>query len=138
MNKISRSNLDGDDGAVVGVFPMKEVGLEFLEENNAWGFVRLGREFEYVAMYVSGKIREVKYFATVQDTVPAEEAKLVRPIGEYVEIGRVSGDKKLIRFKEGSLYEFENPIPFETKYPLSHRYTTFEALKTADTTDDLL
>jgi predicted type IV restriction endonuclease len=135
---ISRSEIEGDDGAKVAVFPTKESGLPFLKENNAWGFVRVGSEFEYVAMYVTGEIRQVRYFAAVEDVVPPEEAELSRPIEEYADGAKIAEDKMVIRFKPDSLYELEDPVSFETKYPQGLRYTTLGALRTADTTDDML
>jgi len=135
---ISRSEIKGDDDAKVAVFPTQESGLPFLKENNAWGFVRVGSEFEYVAMYVTGNVRQVKYFATVKDVVPPEEADLSRPIEEYADGAKIAEDKMVIRFEPDSLYELADPVPFETKYPQGLRYTTLGALRTAETTDDML
>ncbi|MFB6170012.1 MAG: type I restriction endonuclease [Haloarculaceae archaeon] len=137
-DRIRRSEIDGDDDAKVAVFPTKESGLLFLKENNAWGFVRVGSEFEYVAMYVTGDVRQVKYLATVRDVVPPEEAELSRPIEEYADGAKIAEDKMVIRFKPGSLYQLEDPVPYETKYPQGLRYTTLGALRTAETTDDML
>jgi hypothetical protein len=69
VGKIRRAEIDGDDETQVAVFPTKESGVPFLKENNAWGFVRVASEFEYVAMYVTGDIRQVKYIAKVRDVV---------------------------------------------------------------------
>jgi len=135
---ISRSEIKGDDDAKVAVFPTQESGLPFLKENNAWGFVRVGSEFEYVAMYVTGNVRQVKYFATVKDVVPPEEADLSRPIEEYADGAKIAEDKMVIRFEPDSLYELADPVPFETKYPQGLRYTTLGALRTAETTDEML
>lgn len=136
--RIRRAEVDGDEEAKVAVFPTKESGLPFLKENNAWGFVRVGSEFEYVAMYVTGDVRQVKYFATVRDVVPPEEAELSRPIEEYADGAKIADDKMVIRFEPESLYELEDPVPYETKYPQGLRYTTLGALRTAETTDDML
>lgn len=53
VGTIKRSEIQGDDDAKVAVFPTRPSGLPFLMENNAWGFVRIGTEFDYVAMYVA-------------------------------------------------------------------------------------
>ncbi|QKY21203.1 type I restriction enzyme HsdR N-terminal domain-containing protein [Halolamina sp. CBA1230] len=135
---IRRTEIGGNDDAKVAVFPTKESGLPFLKENNAWGFVRVGSEFEYVAMYVTGDVRQVKYFATVKDVVPPEEAELSRPIEEYADGAKIAEDKMVIRFEPESLYELEDPVPYETKYPQGLRYTTLGALRSAQTTDDML
>ncbi len=138
VGKISRAEIDGNDDAKVAVFPTKESGLPFLKENNAWGFVRVGSEFEYVAMYVTGDVRQVKYFAKVKDVVPPDEADLERPALSYVERDEIGEGKMIVRFEPESLYELEDPVPYETKYPQSLQYTTLGALRTAETTDDML
>ncbi len=138
IDTIRRADIKGDDDAKVAVFPTRESGLPFLKENNAWGFVRVGSEFEYVAMYVTGDVRQVKYAAKVKDIVPPNEADLKRPPLSYVDRNEIDEGKMVVRFEPGSLYELADPIPFETKYPQSHRYTTLGALRTAETTDDML
>lgn len=136
--KIARNEIEGDDDARLAVFPTKESGIPFLIENEAWGFVRIGSEFDYVAMYVSGNVREVKYFAKVQDIVEPDNAELAREPEEYQGGARIAEGKKVIRFEPGSLYEFEDPVPYETAYPQSLQYSTLGALRTAETTDDML
>jgi hypothetical protein len=74
----------------------------------------------------------------VKDAVSPEEAGLVRPPGEYVDRAKIADDKMVVRFEPDSLYELEDPIPYKAKYPRSLRYTTLEALRTAETTDDML
>ena len=135
---VRRSEIDGDDDVTVAVFPTKESGLPFLRENNAWGFVRVGRECEYAAMYVTGDVREVKYVAQVRDIVPPEDAELTRPADEYADGAKIAEDKRVVRFEPGTLYELEDTVPFQSKYPQGLRYTTLGALRTAETTDDML
>jgi hypothetical protein len=135
---IKRAEIQGDDDAKVAVFPTRPSGLPFLIENNAWGFVRIGSEFDYVAMYVARDPREVKYFATVRDVVLPEEADLERPPLEYLDRDEIGEEKMVVRFELDSLYELEDSVPFETKSPQSLQYTTLGALKTAETTDDML
>lgn len=135
---ISRKELEGDSHDRVAVFPTKESGLPFLKENEAWGFVRVGSDFDYVAMYVTGDVREVKYFAKVSEVVDPNSAKLMRDPRDYNDGEPIAEGKKVIRFEQGSLYEFEDPVPFESKYPQSLQYTTLGDLRTAETTDDML
>jgi hypothetical protein len=135
---ISRDEINGDPDSKVAVFPTKESGLPFLKENEAWGFVRVGSEFDYVAMYVTGDVREVKYFAEVDGVVDPDEADLMREPLDYKDRAKIAEGKKVIEFKTGSLYKIENPVPYESKYPQSLRYTTLENLRTAETTDDIL
>ncbi|ELZ51216.1 hypothetical protein C465_04574 [Halorubrum distributum JCM 9100] len=135
---IRRGDIDGDPDSTVAVFPTRESGLSFLKENEAWGFVRVGREFDYVAMYVTGGVRQVKYIAEVERVVSPEQADLMREPLEYKNRGAIADDKKVIIFKPGSLYELEDPVPYETRYPQALRYTTLGELRTAETTDDML
>jgi hypothetical protein len=74
----------------------------------------------------------------VADIVPPEEADLMREPLDYKYHAKIADDKKVVTFEPGSLYELEDPIPYETKYPQGLRYTTLEKLRTAETTDDLL
>jgi hypothetical protein len=136
--KIARNEIEGDGDARLAVFPTKESGLPFLLENEAWGFVRIGSEFDYVAMYVTGVLREVKYFAKVKDIVEPGEAELAREPEDYQDGAKIAEGKKVIRFEPGSLHEFEDPVPYETAYPQSLQYSTLGALRTAETTDDML
>ncbi|WP_159898751.1 type I restriction enzyme HsdR N-terminal domain-containing protein [Salinirussus salinus] len=136
--KIARKDIEGDPDARVAVFPTKESGLPFLKENEAWGFVRVGSDFDYVAMYVTGNVREVKYFATVRDVVDPADAELVREPSGYKDGAKIEEGKQVVRFQPGSLYELEDPVPFESKYPQGLRYTTLGDLRTAETTDDML
>ena len=135
---IARSEIEGDGDSRVAVFPTKESGVPFLEENEAWGFVRVGSEFDYVAMYVTGDLREIKYVARVADVVDPDDAELLREPMDYKDGAKIADGKKVITFEPGSLYELEDPIPFESKYPQGLRYTTLEKLRTAETTDDVL
>ncbi len=135
---ILRKNIEGDPDATVAIFPTRKSGLPFLKENEAWGFVRVGREFDYVAMYVTSDVREVRYFAEVDEVVSPEEAHLKREPLDYKDRDAIADDKKVVMFKSGSLFELEDPVPYETKYPQSLRYTTLGDLRNANTTDDML
>lgn len=144
VGRIKRGEIEGDNYAKVAVFPTKRSGLEFLRENNAWGFVRIGQNPEFVVMYLSEDVREIKYVARVSDIVPATEADLARPREAYFESASDEAqagfdpDQQVVVFEEGSLYELEDPVPYETKYPQSLQYTTLGALRAAETTDDML
>lgn len=144
VERVKRTEIDGDNDAKVAVFPTKRSGVAFLRENNAWGFVNIGQHPEFVAMYLSEDARQIKYVARVEDIVPAPDADLARPPEEYFESGSADAqagfdpDQMVVVFEDNSLYELEDPVPFETKYPQSLRYTTLGALRTAETTDDML
>ncbi|MDL0126381.1 type I restriction enzyme HsdR N-terminal domain-containing protein [Halobacterium salinarum] len=138
VGTITRKEIEGDPETRVAVFPTKESGLPFLKENEAWGFVRVGSDFDYVAMYVTGDVRRVKYFAKVSDVVEPDEAELMREPLDYKDRAKIAEGKKVVMFESGSLYELEDPVPFESKYPQSLQYTTLGKLRSAETTDDML
>jgi hypothetical protein len=106
-------------------------------ENEAWGFVRVGREIDYVAMYLGHDVREVRYIAEVDSIVAPSDAGLERPASEYADDAKLADDKRVIKFKPGTLYKLADPIPFKSEYPQALRYTTLEKFKQAKSTDDL-
>lgn len=138
IGTIHRQEIDGPEDAKMAVFPTRKSGLSFLVENNAWGFVRIGREFDYVAMYLGRDVGEVRYFATVQDVVDPGDADLIQEPIDYVDRAEIDDDKMVVQFEPDSLYRLEDPVPYETKYPQSRRYTTLGEFRTAETTDDML
>jgi len=136
---ISREELEGPDEATVAVFPSQTSGVEFLKENNAWGFVRINQEPEYVAMYISDDVQEVRYVARVREIVSATEAQLARTLESYVgDQAEFDEGKKVVLFEPGSLYELADPIEYESRVPYSLRYTELGRFKRAETTDDIL
>ncbi|WP_414837398.1 hypothetical protein ACK3SF_03945 [Candidatus Nanosalina sp. VS9-1] len=108
-----------------------------MKENNAWGFVRVGQNPNYVGMYVTGDAKEVQYFAKVKEIVPVDEADLARPAESYTEDAQYDEDKKVIVFEENSLYRLEDPIEYRNKYPQGLMYTTLGDFKEAQTTEDI-
>lgn len=136
---ISRSELEGSDDTTVAVFPSQTSGVEFLKENNAWGFVNVNQQPEYVAMYISEDVQQIRYVARVKDIVPSTEATLARTLESYVgDQAEFDQGKKVVIFEPGSLYELEDPIPYESRVPYSLRYTELGRFKQAETTDDIL
>ncbi|SDD68380.1 type I restriction enzyme HsdR N-terminal domain-containing protein [Natrinema hispanicum] len=137
VGTISRDEIEGDDDATVAVYPSRESGLRFLKENAAWGFVRVGRDFDYIAMYVTGDESEVRYFAEVKEVVDPSEADLERDPLDYLDRDEVGEGKKVIEFERDSFFELKNPIPYESQHAQSRRDTTLGKLREAGTTDDL-
>ena len=139
QGEISRGELTGSNDATVAVFPSQTSGIQFLEENNAWGFVSINQEPEYVAIYVSDDVQAVRYVARVKEIVPANEATLARTLESYAgDQAEFDENQKVVMFEPGSLYELTDPIPFESRVPYSLRYTELGRLKEAETTDDIL
>lgn len=136
---IERDQLDGPDDATVAVFPSQKSGVEFLKENNAWGFVRINQNPEYVAMYISEDVQTVRYVAEVDKIVPAEEAQLARTLENYVgDQANFDEDKKVVVFESDSLYRLADEIPLGDRVPYSLRYTDLGRLKGAESTNDIL
>jgi len=134
--KISRKDIKGNPESLVAVFPSHESGIRFLKENNAWGFVRLGREPKYACIYLTNEKR-VKYFAEVEKIVPANKAKLARSPESYVDKARFDPNKKVIFFKPGKLRKLEDPIPYKEKAPQGRVYTTLKKFKESKSTKGL-
>lgn len=134
--KINRKSIQGSLESTVAVFPSHKSGVNFLKENNAWGFVRLGREPKYASIYLTNEKR-VKYFAEVDKIVPANKAKIARSPDNYIEKARFDPNKKVIFFKTNTLKELTDPIPYKEKAPQGHIYTTLKKFKAAKTTVDL-
>lgn len=140
VDTISRDEIPGDPDDLVAIFPTREVGVEFLLDNSAWGLVYINREPVYVAMYVSESVREIKYIAKVKNVVSGDkiDADLKNSIEEYTNETIVGTAKKIVLFEENSLYELEDPIPFKNKHPQNLRYASLSDLMHATTTEDVL
>ncbi|TKX49973.1 hypothetical protein EXE49_09275 [Halorubrum sp. ASP121] len=139
--KISRNQLPGKPDDLVAVVPGKiERGLDFLFRNQAWGFVQIGKNPEYIAFYITGGdgVSAVWYVARVANVVEIDEANLEDDPSDIIDLSDPKErKKKVIELEPESLYELEDPIPYSKKYPMSLRYTRLEKLRTAETTEDL-
>lgn len=139
---IPKKDIEGEPSALVALFPTKKSGVQFLKENNAWGFVRVGREPEFVAMYVSEDVQQIRYIAQVKEIVDAEEADLARDLESYSEPQSAEDqagfdvEKQVIVFEPGSLLELEDPIELGSKWPQGLTYTTLGDIRTATKTHE--
>lgn len=136
---ISREDLDGHPDAQVAIFPTRTSGIQFLEENNAWGFVRVGQDPDYAAFYVAGGPMQIQYVAKIEEIIPAEEATLARSVETYggEEAAYEPGDQVVV-FEPGTLYELENPISYKNKAPQGRVYTDLKTFKNAVTTEEVI
>jgi hypothetical protein len=134
QGSITRNEIDGSDDTLGALFPTQPNGVEFLQENNAWGFVTITREPEFVAMYVSGSEKAVQYFAKVNKIADAENAELAHPVEEHP---RFESGKKVVMFEPQSLYMLEDPVPYRDRTPYSLRYITLGDFRAATGTDEL-
>lgn len=110
-------------------------GIEFLKYHNAWGFINVGREPDYLAIYVTKPVQEVKYFGEIEEIIDPKRER--SPVENFDKHSTYSEGKELLLLKEESLRELENPIPFEGKNIFGPRYTTLDKLRKATTTEDL-
>lgn len=134
---VSRDEISGNDTTQVAIFRTRESGLKFLRENNAWGFVRVGQDPDYAAFYVAGGPQEIQYIAKVREIRNAEEVTLASDLETYTgDKAEYEPDDQVVVFEPGSLYELEDPIPYNGKAPQSRVYTDLERFRTASTTKD--
>ncbi|MFC6616118.1 type I restriction enzyme HsdR N-terminal domain-containing protein [Halopenitus salinus] len=136
---IARADIPGPPNSQIAIFPTRISGIQFLKENNAWGFVRVGQDPDYAAFYVAGGPMEIQYIASIKEIVPAEEATLARDQESYIgdEADFDPGDQVVI-FEPGSLYELEDPIRYKNKAPQGRVYTDLKTFKNASTTEDVI
>lgn len=134
---ISRENINPDSNAVVAIFASHESGIDFIKENNAWGFVALGREPDYAAIYVTSESK-VKYFADIKNIVPASQAQLARPPESYVDSAKFDSNKKVVYFKNGSLKKLDEPINYQDRAPQGRQYSSLREFREAETTKDII
>jgi predicted type IV restriction endonuclease len=136
---ISRKDIEGPANGQIAIFPTRTSGIKFLRENNAWGFVRVGQNPDYAGFYVAGGPQEIRYFATIKEIVPAEEAVLSRDADSYTgdEAGYEPGDQVVV-FEPGTLYELEDPIQYKRKAPQGRVYSDLGTFQSASTTEDVI
>jgi len=135
LGSVARSTIQGlADGDVI-ICPSGPGGIKFLQNYNAWGFVRVGREPKYFALYVSQPTSAVKYFAEVEKII--DPTSLESPIRNPQAYQSYSPGKLLIVLKRGSLKELKDPIPRGSKITQGLFYTTLEKLLSAKSLDDV-
>jgi len=118
-----------------GMFEGRYYGEEFLLRYNGWGFVNLGREPDYFALYISSPVRAVRYFGVVNEIIdPREEQHPVENFREYEPYE--SGDK-LIMLEKDSIIELDDEIPFKGGPVWAFWYTTLDRFIDAESTKDL-
>lgn len=136
---IAREDIDGPPNSKIAIFPTRTSGIKFLQENNAWGFVRVGQNPDFAAFYVAGGPKKIQYIASIAEIVPAKDATLARNKETYIgkEAEFEPGDKVVV-FEPGTLYELEDPIRYKNKAPQGRVYTDLGSFKNATTTDDVI
>ena len=126
------------EGRVV-ICTSKPRGVKFLLRYNAWGFIRIQKEPDYFALYVSRPLSRVSYFGEVKKIVyPKDSDSPIKAeqVSRYESFGE---GKKIIVLKPKSLRRLKEGIPKGPlkKLPQGIRYTTLTQFVNARTTDDL-
>jgi hypothetical protein len=131
----SRGSLSSlTDGEVV-VCPSRPEGVDFLKRYNAWGFVKIGREPRYFALYVSSPDSAVRYFAEIEKIVDPKSSE--SPVNDP-ERYKISEGKRLILFRKDSLRELADPLARGERWPQGKFYLTLSRLIKAKSLDDII
>jgi len=123
------------EGEVV-VCPSRPEGIDFLKRYNAWGFVRIGREPRYFALYVSSPESAVRYFAEIEKIVDPKSSE--SPVNDPERYEEYSEGKKLLLFRKDSLRELADPLPRGEKWSQGKFYLTLSRLIKAKSLDDII
>lgn len=125
------------EGEVV-VFPSKPSGVDFFKRYKAWGFVKLSRLPDYLALYVSGGIGRIRYLARTVDIVAPSDPRSPVQEGHERFISYEPG-KRIILLDPTQIWRLEREIPIgSNKAALrTHRFFSLKSFKTAETVDDL-
>lgn len=136
----SRNDLNPRGENLVAVFPANPEGINFLRRFNAWGFVSLGRNPDYCALYITKPDQMLRFIAPVKRIVDAETWFSEHEVeaSERV-ISRYDPEKVVIEFEGDSPVELTDPIPWKSGDPIVQglRYTTLESLQAAERVGDL-
>lgn len=135
---ISRSTLRSLPDGELMICPSRPEGVNFLRENNAWGFVRPKRTPRYFALYVSHPVAAVKYFGEIGAIVdPKAPESTLRNPEEY---DTYTEGKKLVLLKQGTLSELSDPITPGIRHGFQQNlwYTTLGKFISAATLDDTI
>jgi len=123
----------------VAICPSRPEGVEFLLNHNAWGFVRIKRKPDYLALYVSSPESKISYFGQVKDVIdPSDQHSPVKDV--YQEYGTYEEGKKIIVLQPETLYRLKEEISLGSikgKVPYSLRYVSLSKFLKAKTLDDL-
>jgi len=123
----------------VAICPSRPEGVAFLLKHNAWGFVRIKRKPDYLALYVSSPESKISFFGRVEDVVdPSDQSSPVKDV--YHEYETYEEGKKIIVLQPEALYRLKEGIPLGStigKVPYGLRYISLNKFLKAKTLDDL-
>jgi len=112
----------------------KYYGEKFLHEYSGWGFVKVAKDPDYFALYLSSPVKAIRFFAVLDEIIDPRKEEC--EIANYEEYKMYSEGKKLIRLEE-PLIELNDEIPFEGLPLFNRRYTTLNKFIEAENTSDL-
>jgi len=126
------------EGTVI-ICPSKLEGINFLLKYNAWGFIRIKKKPDYLALYVSKPESKILYFGEVEDIVTPEDPSSPISIEEAHQYKTFEEGKKVVVLKHDSLRKLEKEIPKGVKKGKMQgiRFVTLTQFINAETTDDL-
>ncbi len=101
---ISVSELQKLSEGIVLVTPSRLEGINFLKKYNAWGYLRIKKRPDYLAIYVSRPESKIMYFGKVKKVIYANKV-------DNIPVASKDIDKKLILLCDDSLRRLEKVIP---------------------------
>lgn len=125
---------EGDD-ELVAVVPTRPDGLPLLFETEAWGPVRLGKNPQFLALYISRSRKEIQYIGRISEIVDVTDSNLRENLARFMDVEE--GDQ-VVEFSD--VVKLEDPIPFTGDFDgliRGLRYTTPEKFLKAEGTEDL-
>jgi hypothetical protein len=112
--------------ALVGIYPSKPEGVEFLQKNKAWGYVKKpAKKLDYAAFHITHPVHAILYYGKIRRIVPQEEHPT---LADKTKKGKYIIDLEYVK-------KLENPISGPA--PRGMIYTTISKLFQAKTTEDL-
>lgn len=140
LPEITRAELKAlPDGEVI-VCPSLVSGVSFLLKYNAWGFIYVGREPKYLALYVSAPYSSILYFGEVLRIESEKGESKFKEISEQ-DMENYTEGKQLIVLKPGSLRRLSEPIQRSKRedafYFRSIAYYPLKKFTDANSIDDL-
>ena len=139
---ISKDELKKLDPGRVCYCPSRRQGIDFLVANRKWGFLKIAesRKPKYLAIYVSAPVKEIQYFAEV-DQIIDPSPELIKGLKFLDGSESDRRGKKIVLFKEGRLWKLSSPIEYgkeqNGKAPGNTRFVPFDKFVNANTLDDL-
>lgn len=117
------------------------IGVNFLLENEGWGYVSVSDDVVYFALYVGRPFKEIKYFGIIERIISPIDT--LSPVKDEMHAKKAAREgKKYIQLKKGTLVELQNPIGnrqgARPKRIQGHKIVDLQTFLQAQTLDDIL